>query len=921
MLRMNLIYNTAQAINYYADHLPSDDYYAKDQVINPEWQGELSKQLGLSGEVSIEDYKLIMQNINPKTGEPLTQVNKENRRAGYDLTFSLPKSLSLEFALNNNQEVLEIFKRSVEKTMKLIEQEAMTRVRVDGNDYDRITGNLIYVPYFHQFARPEGSGVPDPHLHCHVVVANATFDSTEGKIKALQPDNMFRDSQYFQQVMYNYVAEEMIERGYKIRAKNWYFELEKYSDDLIDKFSNRTKVIEETQIKLGITSKDTASNLGAKTRKAKNNKFSTEQIKSNHLERLSDLDKIAIDTKPKSENIITVNQKIDKARSSIKFAIDKNFERASVATYKQLLTEAMRDSITLGVNQKWIDDEFKASITKGQLLTKDGAKHSLYTTKAYTTKFVKAEELKILEYIKQSIQSAVPLNKDYEINSSGKTLQLSTEQKEAVSGILQSRDKIMIFTGKAGTGKTTTLKEIQKGINENGLQVSIFAPTTGAVDTLKKDGFENANTIQTYLLSDNIQVETKNQVIMIDEAGLISVPQMQKILETADRQNARIILVGDSAQHTSVERGDALRLIESTEVTKVNIYSIRRQLGQYREATQEIAIGNIIEGYNKLDSMGYVKQDKTLPRLYDKASKDYVDTISKGQTVGLYTPTHETGQAVSKLIRNEMIKNGTIVDTQKEHKILKDLNLEEAVKSRLDSYQEGQKIIINKDFEGFKKGEIYTVNLDNRRLEGQKLQMRNRQNYLCAIPIEKPALFSVMQEQSIQLAKGDKIRLNTSMTVKEIGLEAKTAKLPNGKKLEIKSIQANGDLIAKDDIKENPQKGIKAREYLLPNDSPRINYGYYSTSHKGQGDTVDKAIIVATQKSLKAVNDKQFYVSTTRGRKFVSIYTDDKKQFARHIQKSGERELALEKTKIPVKSKTVVKQVTPQKSVQISITK
>ena len=918
MLRMNLIFNTAQAINYYAEHLPSDDYYAKDQVINPQWQGELSKQLGLSGEVNIEDYKLIMQNISPLTGESLTQVTRENRRAGYDLTFSLPKSLSIEFAVNDNQEVLEIFKRSVEKTMKQIEQESMTRVRVDGNDYDRITGNLIYVPYFHQYARPEGDGVPDPHLHCHVVVANATYDSVERKIKALQPDNMFRDSQYFQQVMYNYVAEEMIEQGYKIRAKNWYFELDKYSDELIDKFSNRTKVIEEVQAKLGITNKDVANNLGAKTRKAKNQKFSTEQIKNNHLERLNQVDKTVIQTSPKLENKVSTNQKIDKARESIKFAIDKNFERASVVTYKQLMLEAMRDSITSGVNQKWIDDEFKSSITKGELLTKEGSKHSLYTTKAFTTKFVKAEEAKILELIKYSNNSVKPLNKNYEILSSS-GFELSIEQKEAVYGILQSSDKIMVFTGKAGTGKTTTLKEIQKGVNENGLNVGVFAPTTGAVDNLKKDGFENATTIQTFLLNDKIQEMTKNQVIMIDETGLISVPQMQKILETANKNNSRVILVGDSAQHTSVERGDALRLIEGTDVTKVNIYSIRRQLGQYREATQEIAVGNIIEGYNKLDSLGYVKQDKTLPRLYTKASKDYVNSLSKGQTVGLYTPTHETGLAVSRLIRQELIKNGSITGDSKEQKIFRDLNLENAVKSRLESYEQDQKIVFNQNTENYKKGEIFTIKHDNRRLEGDRISMQNIKGEIFKIPIDNVSSFSVMKEDIIPLSKGDKIRLNSIITVKENSSGGEVIKLPNGKKLELKAINPNGDLVVKDDIKEDLKKGIKAKEYIIPSDQPRLNYGYYSTSHKGQGDTVDKAIIVATQKSLKAVNDKQFYTSVTRGRKFVSIYTDDKAQFARHIQKSGERELALEKTKTPIKSKTITQQVSPQKSFQITI--
>ena len=922
MLRINTIHNTEQAIKYYAKHLASDDYYAKDQVLIPEWEGNLAKELGLSGSVTMQDYINLMNNINPETGETLTQVNFKNRRAGYDFTFSVPKSMSVEYALNDNQEMLEIFNLAVKKTMLEIEKEALTRVRNDNQDYDRLTGNIIYANYVHRYARPDKDGIPDPHLHAHIIVANATRDPETGQIKALQIGDLKKDGNYFQQIFNNYLTEELTNKGYEINKIGWNFELAGYGEPVLDKFSNRTKLIESKIKELGITYAEDAGSLGAKTRNSKNSKLTNEFLQKTYFDRLSEKELEFVKSSKNQFTKITPDEKMLVAKNSMNFVVDKNYERNSVVSYKRLLTEAMKDSLEKGVNIKWLQDEFSALKTRGELLEKEGSKFSLQSTKNFTTKKVKNEELELTKNI-ADFEKVALLNENFQILPK-QDFELSLEQKESVNSILKSDSRIMIFTGKAGTGKTTTLQEIQTGIKEAGLSNYIFAPTTGAVDTLKKDGFNQALTIQAFLSSPDIQKKTTNQVIMIDESGLISVPQANQIVKIAKENNARIIFVGDSAQHSSVERGDALRLIETQEnTTKTNIYSIRRQRGEYRDATQKIAKGEILSGYNKLDSLGYVKQDATLSRLYKKASSSYVQSIMRGETVGLYTPTHTEGKSLIAPIRESLKNNGKITGSETKHEILQDLNWENALKSRTDDYKNGMYLYFNQNAGEFKKDDIVEVIVDGRKDKLEKVTIKTINNQIMPLPTSESEKFSVIKKEEINLAVGDK--LVTTNSIKYLDDQGVSKKIPNGKKLKVKSISDNGDLIVKEDKREDPRKGIKAEVYFLPKNEARINYGYYSTSHKGQGDTVDKAIIVATTKSLPAINDKQFYVSSTRGRDTVTIYTDNKVQFEKHIQKEGLRELATEKPRTPTKAiqpaKAQTKSIAPTQNKPIVMTR
>ena len=120
--------------------------------------------LGLRGQVERADYASLCHGHKPGTKEALTQRRKEDRRPGYDFTFSVPKSISLYLALSDDKAVECMIQDAFRETMSDVEARIECRVRKNGAQEDRVTGNLVYASFVHRETRPI-DGIPDPHYH------------------------------------------------------------------------------------------------------------------------------------------------------------------------------------------------------------------------------------------------------------------------------------------------------------------------------------------------------------------------------------------------------------------------------------------------------------------------------------------------------------------------------------------------------------------------------------------------------------------------------------------------------------------------------------------------------------------------------------------------------------------------------------
>jgi len=333
--------NATEAKDYYTRQLAPSDYYTKDMAEMPgQWHGLGAELLGLKGDVQQKDFFALADNLNPQTGRNLTRNTQGARRVLYDFTFDAPKSVSLAYELGEDERVLSAFESSVKETMADMEGAMMARVRARGADEDRVTSNMVWAGFTHRTTRPV-DGAPDPQLHCHATVFNATYDTEEGKWKAAQFSNLVRDKGYYQAAFHSRLAGKLAELGYGIARDGKSFRLLGIDKSLTEKFSRRTGIIEAEAQRLGITDRKAKGELGRRTREKKDAApKSMVELRTLWSARLTEEERASIANARNGQESTSPD-----AAKAVDYALSHCFERASAVPEKELLKTALIQSV------------------------------------------------------------------------------------------------------------------------------------------------------------------------------------------------------------------------------------------------------------------------------------------------------------------------------------------------------------------------------------------------------------------------------------------------------------------------------------------------------------------------------------------------------------------------------------------------
>lgn len=513
MIRMIQSSSAAHAKAYFSEALAKADYYINDQELSGRIEGKLAERLGVTGKATKEAFFALCENIHPLTGEPLTARTKDERTTGYDINFHCPKSVSILHALSQDDHLLEAFRQSVQATMLDIEADAKTRVRKNNTYDDRATGELVWADFIHQTARPVEGHAPDPHLHAHCFVFNATWDETERQIKAAQFRDIKRDMPYYQARFHKRLSDQLMALGYEIRRTEKSFEVEGVPQRVIDLFSKRTDEIGRVAQEKGITDAKELSELGARTRAKKQVGLSMAELKSDWKRQIH-----SSDTREQNEGQRVVRypsgdkrpikEKVLNPQQCLDHALHHGFERASVLQDRRLLETAYRQGIGhTSVSLAQITDCFQAD---ERLIHVKEAGQTLCTTRE-----VLSQEQRMVQLARAGQGKLVPLY------AQSPELALSGQQAEAVRHVLTTTNRVCIIRGAAGSGKTTLMQEAVKHIEGTGKKVTVVAPTAQASrGVLKDEGFEHADTVAKLLVDKEMQHQLTGQVLWVDEAGL-----------------------------------------------------------------------------------------------------------------------------------------------------------------------------------------------------------------------------------------------------------------------------------------------------------------------------------------------------------------------------------------------------------------
>jgi hypothetical protein len=409
-----------------------------------------------------------------------------------------------------------------------------------------------------------------------------------------------------------------------------------------------------------------------------------------------------------------------------------------------------------------------------------------------------------------------------------------------------------------------------------------------------------------------MQKRVKNGVLWIDEAGMLSVKTLKGVFDVAKEQDARVVIVGDTGQHNSVERGDAMRVLENNQAMKfASLTEIRRQTNEtYREAIAAISQGDSIgkdgmtklqAGMETLDTMGAIIEVQGAER-YKRIAEDYADVISQqkwnparkeweNKTSLVVAPTHAEIRHVTAAIRETLKSQGKLGAKEREFLSLRPRNLTEAERTDPNSYQTGDAIQFHQNAKGFKRGERVTV------LSAGAAGARNTGGGVTGItvaradgskallPFSEAKKFQVYEPQKLALAQGDKLRITMNGYVGEarrgaLGVKGKD-RLTNGTLYQVDGFTRQGDIRLNNGV-------------VVPKNYGGITHGYVVTSHASQGKTVDVPLVALGSESFAAANREQLYVSLSRGREAVRLYTDDKAAMMEAVQSSGARMSATE---------------------------
>jgi conjugative relaxase-like TrwC/TraI family protein len=346
MLTISKPLSAGQAMNYHQKEFTAKEqnYWSQRGEVLGEWQGKLATHFGLAGAVSAEDFARLSQGQHPATGEQLVRqrasyeykdadgktIKTMEHRAGWDATFSAPKSVSLTALVGQDERVRSAHRESVHAAMEQLEN--YTQARIGGNHPPESTGKFIAAEFEHDTARPV-DGYAAPQLHTHAVIFNIT-ERENGQYRALQPQSLFASQQFATAIYQSELTYRLRQLGYEISTgRSGAPEIKGYTQEYLDASSPRSQQIRAYLERTGRIGKE-AAEIAAHSTRDKKEIHSLRDVMAAHRA-------LAAEFGHQAEAVVRAAQEriqhqkqesIPRLRASeaLAFSRDKNFEREAV---------------------------------------------------------------------------------------------------------------------------------------------------------------------------------------------------------------------------------------------------------------------------------------------------------------------------------------------------------------------------------------------------------------------------------------------------------------------------------------------------------------------------------------------------------------------------------------------------------------
>jgi conjugative relaxase-like TrwC/TraI family protein len=871
MLTISKPLSAGQAQTYHQAEFTAKEqnYWSQRGVIAGEWQGRLVAQFGLAETVSAEDFAKLSQGQHPQTGEHLVRqrasyeyqdaddktIKTMQHRAGWDATFSAPKSVSLTALVGGDERVREAHRESVRVALDQLEQ--YTQARIGGNHPPETTGRFIAAKFEHDTARPV-DGYVAPQLHTHAVVFNVT-ERDNGQPRAIQPKSLFASQQFATAIYQSELTYRLRELGYEITTgRSGAPEIKGYTQEYLDASSPRSQQIREYLERTGRSGKE-AAEIAAHSTRDRKEIHSPREVMAAHRKLAADFghqaDAVVRAAQERSQHQQKTVNSFDRVRESLTFSRDKNFEREAVVDERALIRDGLRRGMG-EITHAQVCANLDARLASGEFQIVERPQ-SIPGRQFTTAKTIEAEH-EIIRRVREGQNHIEPvLLRPQAIAFADQHPHLNQTQKSVVEDVLSSPDRIQGIQGFAGSGKTTTLTVIRSAAERQGYQVEGFAPTSRAARQLNEAGIE-ARTLQSFLArTSDRDVGERKHFYLADESSLASTHQMREFL-TRLAPHDRVVLIGDIRQHQGVEAGRPFEQLQEAGMRTARLDEIVRQQDlALKSAVELLATGQVSAALDTLQQQGRVKEIPNAGERIRAVAKSYVESPENTLIV---SPDNASRRQLNVAVRQELKATGALAPEDHAFRVL----------------------VQRQDMTGAERSwaSHYEINDVVRYTRGSKAIGIDAAAYASVVAINPAANLLTVEKANHELATYDPRRLTGVSVYQEIERE-----LSVGDRIQFtapdKSLGvANRDMAAIEAIHPDGRLSVRLDNNrqieFSPNEHRHLDHGYAVTSHSSQGLTAEHVLIHAdTSVHPDLLNSRFAYVSISRASHETTLFTDD----------------------------------------------
>jgi len=871
MLTISKPLSAGQAQTYHQKEFTAKEqnYWSQRGVIAGEWQGRLAAQFGLAGMVSGEDFAKLSQGQHPQTGEQLVRqrasyeyqgadgktIKTMEHRAGWDATFSAPKSVSLTALVGGDERVREAHRESV--SVALDQLEHYTQARIGGNHPPETTGRFIAAKFEHDTARPV-DGYVAPQLHTHAVVFNVT-ERDNGQPRAIQPQSLFASQQFATAIYQSELTYRLRQLGYEITTgRSGAPEIKGYTQEYLDASSPRSQQIREYLERTGRSGKE-AAEIAAHSTRDRKELHSPGEVMAAHRRLAADFghqaDAVVRAARERSQHQEKPANSVDRVRESLTFSRDKNFEREAVVDERALIRDGLRRGMG-EITHAQVRANLDARLASGEFQIVErpqGIPGRQFTT----TRTIEAEH-DILRRMREGQNQVEPvLSRAQAIVLADQHSHLNQAQKGVVEDVLSSRDRIQGIQGFAGAGKTTTLTVLRGAAERKGYQVEGFAPTSRAARQLNEAGIE-AQTLQAFLArTPNSDLRDEKNFYLVDESSLSSTNQMREFLARLGPDD-RVLLIGDIRQHQGVEAGRPFEQLQEAGMRTARLDEIvRQQDPALKSAVELLATGQVSAALDALQQQGRVKEIPNAEERVRSIAKTYVESPENTLIV---SPDNASRRELNVAVRQELKLNGTLAPEEHTFRVLvQRQDMTGAERSWASQYEVNDVIRYTRGSKaiGISAGAYASVVAIDPAVNQLRVEKANHE--LATYDPRRLTGVSIYQEIQREFSVGDRVQFTAP---------DKSLGVANRDLATIEAIHPDGRLSARfDNSRQIEFNAIEHRHF---------DHGYAVTSHSSQGLTAERVLVHAdTRVHPDLLNSRFGYVSISRASHQATLFTDD----------------------------------------------